>query len=83
VVSAAGEFRNKLEHTSKMFSISASFSDNPSENYTRNEWRRCENYTRNEWRRCENYTRNGEDVKTTLEASGEDVKLHSNQVEKM
>jgi hypothetical protein len=23
-----------------------------SENYTRNEWRRCENYTQNEWRRC-------------------------------
>ena len=28
------------------------------ENYTRNEWRRCENHTRNEWRWCKNYTRN-------------------------
>ncbi len=46
-----------------------------SENYTRNEWRRCDNYTRNEWRRCDNYT---------LGTSGEDVKqLHSKRVEKI
>ncbi len=64
-----------------------------------------ENYTRNEWRRCKTTLEtSGEDVKlhskrvekmlnyarnewgrckTTLETSGEDVKLHSKRVEKM